>query len=110
MRMIDWSSDVCYSYLSMIRILLYVAIAAAAAMASTAQAQPAGSPVDAPRPAAAGKPAATSPASTYRINAGDELEAIGNAMWRERVRVTVSLSASCASINKKTTYKVNHTT
>src|SRR3546814_14361558 len=58
----------------MIRILLYVAIAAAAAMASTAQAQPAGSPVDAPRPAAAGKPAATSPASTYRINAGDELE------------------------------------
>ena len=73
----------------MIRILLYVAIAAAAAMASTAQAQPAGSPVDAPRPAAAGKPAATSPASTYRINAGDELEVYvwGEERLQRKVKV-----------------------
>src|SRR3546814_13281855 len=73
----------------MIRLLLYVAIAAAAAMASTAQAQPAGSPVDAPRPAAAGKPAATSPASTYRINAGDELEVYvwGEERLQRKVKV-----------------------
>ena len=72
----------------MIRILLYVAIVAAAAMASMAQAQPAGSPVDAPRPAA-GKPAATTAASTYRINAGDELEVYvwGEERLQRKVKV-----------------------
>src|SRR3546814_3992892 len=65
MRISDWSSDVCSSDL------------------------PAGSPVDAPRPAAAGKPAATSPASTYRINAGDELEVYvwGEERLQRKVKV-----------------------
>src|SRR3546814_7252286 len=58
-------------------------------MARTGQAQPAGSPVDEPRPAAAGKPAATSPASTYRINAGDELEVYvwGEERLQRKVKV-----------------------
>lgn len=73
----------------MIRIRLPVAIAAAATMASMAQAQSAPSPVDAPRPAAAGKPVAATAASTYRINAGDELEVYvwGEERLQRKVKV-----------------------
>ncbi|MBJ7499699.1 MAG: polysaccharide biosynthesis/export family protein [Sphingopyxis sp.] len=54
-----------------------------------AQAQPAPSPVDAPRPAAAGKPVAATAASTYRINAGDELEVYvwGEERLQRKVKV-----------------------
>ena len=59
----------------MIRAPLTVAIAAAATMAPPAQAQPAEPPAEgAPRPAASGKTVVGTAESTYRINAGDELE------------------------------------
>ena len=59
----------------MIRAPLTVAIAAAATMAPSAQAQPAEPPAEgAPRPAASGKTVVGTAESTYRINAGDELE------------------------------------
>ncbi|RYD45376.1 MAG: polysaccharide export protein [Sphingomonadales bacterium] len=59
----------------MIRNLVVAAIAAALAIVSTAKAQPVGAPVGGTKPVITGTAAsATSPASTYRINAGDELE------------------------------------
>ncbi|AJA09218.1 polysaccharide export protein [Sphingopyxis fribergensis] len=59
----------------MIRILVTAGIAAALAILSAAQAQPVGAPVGAAKPVITGTAAsATSAASTYRINAGDELE------------------------------------
>ncbi len=59
----------------MIRSSLLMAFAIATTVASSVQAQPVGSAASEPRPAAAAPTVATtSAASTYRINAGDELE------------------------------------
>lgn len=59
----------------MIRILVAAGIAAALAILPAAQAQPVGAPVGGAKPVITGTAAsATSTASTYRINAGDELE------------------------------------
>lgn len=59
----------------MIRIVLSLAVATATSMSAFAQAQPTDTATSANSPLIAGKPvAATSAASTYRINAGDQLE------------------------------------
>lgn len=59
----------------MMRILVTAGIAVALAIFSAAQAQPVGAPVGVAKPVITGTAAsATSTASTYRINAGDELE------------------------------------
>ena len=59
----------------MIKNCLTVVVASMAGVASSAQAQPAEAPVPAPKPAIAATAAQVSTAaSTYRINAGDELE------------------------------------
>lgn len=59
----------------MMRILVTAGIAVALAIFSAAQAQPVGAPLGAAKPVITGTAAsATSTASTYRINAGDELE------------------------------------
>lgn len=58
----------------MIRILLSCGIATAMAMLSVAHAQTPGAAPAEPKLAATGGATATSAASTYRINAGDELE------------------------------------
>lgn len=59
----------------MMRILVSAGIAVALAIFSAAQAQPVGAPVGVAKPVITGTAAsATSTASTYRINAGDELE------------------------------------
>ena len=74
----------------MIRRPLIMALAAATTMASSVQAQPVGSPASEPRPAAAGTATATpSAASTYRINAGDELEVYvwGEERLQRKVKV-----------------------
>jgi polysaccharide export outer membrane protein len=74
----------------MIRRPLIMALAAATTMASSAQAQPVGSPASEPRPAAASTTAAPpSAASTYRINAGDELEVYvwGEERLQRKVKV-----------------------
>ncbi len=74
----------------MIRRPLVMAIAAATTMISTANAQPADNPVSGPRPAAGGSAAAkSSAASTYRINAGDELEVYvwGEERLQRKVKV-----------------------
>lgn len=74
----------------MIRAPLTVAIAVAATMSSPAQAQQAEPPVDGgPRPVASGKPLAGTADSTYRINAGDELEVYvwGEERLQRKVKV-----------------------
>lgn len=74
----------------MIRAPLTVAIAVAATIALPAQAQQAEPPVDGgPRPAASGKPLAGTADSTYRINAGDELEVYvwGEERLQRKVKV-----------------------
>lgn len=74
----------------MIRRPLMMALAAATTMASSVQAQPVGSPASQPRPAAAGTTVAPpSAASTYRINAGDELEVYvwGEERLQRKVKV-----------------------
>ena len=59
----------------MMRILVTAGIAVALAIFSAAKAQPVGAPLGAAKPVITGTAAsATSTASTYRINAGDELE------------------------------------
>lgn len=72
----------------MIRRPLMMALAAATTMASSVQAQPVGSPASQPRPAAAAV-APPSAASTYRINAGDELEVYvwGEERLQRKVKV-----------------------
>ncbi|GGJ41781.1 hypothetical protein GCM10011393_09860 [Sphingopyxis bauzanensis] len=67
-----------------------MALAAATTMASSVQAQPVSSPASQPRPGAAGAAAAPpSAASTYRINAGDELEVYvwGEERLQRKVKV-----------------------
>ncbi len=74
----------------MIRRPLIMALATATTMASSVQAQPVGSPASEPRPAAAGTAVAPpSAASTYRINAGDELEVYvwGEERLQRKVKV-----------------------
>ncbi|WP_229667156.1 polysaccharide biosynthesis/export family protein [Sphingopyxis bauzanensis] len=74
----------------MIRRSLMMALAAATTMASSVQAQPVSSPASQPRPGAAGAAAAPpSAASTYRINAGDELEVYvwGEERLQRKVKV-----------------------
>ncbi|HET6526076.1 polysaccharide biosynthesis/export family protein [Sphingopyxis sp.] len=74
----------------MIKAPLTVAIAVAATMSSPAQAQQAEPPVDGgPRPVASGKPLAGTADSTYRINAGDELEVYvwGEERLQRKVKV-----------------------
>ena len=74
----------------MIRRPLIMALAAATTMASNVQAQPVGSPASEPRPAAARTAVAPpSAASTYRINAGDELEVYvwGEERLQRKVKV-----------------------
>lgn len=74
----------------MIRRPLMMALAAATTMASSVQAQPVGSPASEPRPAVVGTAVAPpSAASTYRINAGDELEVYvwGEERLQRKVKV-----------------------
>jgi len=74
----------------MIRRSLMMALAAATTMASSVQAQPVSSPASQPRPGAAGAAVAPpSAASTYRINAGDELEVYvwGEERLQRKVKV-----------------------
>lgn len=74
----------------MIRRPLMMALAAATTMASSVQAQPVSSPASQPRPGAAGAAVAPpSAASTYRINAGDELEVYvwGEERLQRKVKV-----------------------
>lgn len=74
----------------MIRRPLMMALAAATTMASSVQAQPVSSPASQPRPGPAGATVAPpSAASTYRINAGDELEVYvwGEERLQRKVKV-----------------------
>ncbi|MBW8295252.1 MAG: polysaccharide biosynthesis/export family protein [Sphingopyxis sp.] len=74
----------------MIRRPLMMALAAAITMTSSVQAQSVSSPAIQPRPATAGATVAQpSPASTYRINAGDELEVYvwGEERLQRKVKV-----------------------
>lgn len=74
----------------MIRILVAAGSAAALAILPAAQAQPVGAPAGVAKPVITGTAAsATSTASTYRINAGDELEVYvwGEERLQRKVKV-----------------------